>query len=179
MRGPEKLKDWMQRKAILSTWELAKELEVRMKPDFPSGFKKGDKIHQSDISEAMNAVSAFKFKKVTSAIVKYFSLPEGYFGDFSNADKSEALSEVQEERDQYLQKSIDLSDKLIEASAENLALQKENIALLKRCHEMERDCLRRDEIESENQALRTRVNELESENQRLRTRLDELEKRQG
>ena len=136
MTGPEKLRQWRE-EAVLSSWELEKELLKRMEPDFPNGFGKGERIFQSDIIEAEKGISGFKFKKVTTAISKYFGLPEDYFGKFVKANKHEHLSVVLEERSAFMAKSIELSDKLIKAGEENQKLRDELSRYRQRVHELE------------------------------------------
>ena len=138
MTGPEILNDWMRNKVVVSNRDLALELEKRMEPDFPHGFKYGDKIHPSDISDARNAVTAHKFQKVTKAITKYFNLPDDYFGEFKKQGESESLSIVQEERSKYLSKNLKLMEELLEANREIQRLKDDKIALLERVRELER-----------------------------------------
>lgn len=140
MTGPEKLRAWRKNQAF-SHRDLSSALVEKMQKDFPDGFGKGDKIHPSDISEAENAESPFKYKKVTDAVIRYFELPENFFGPFANLAPEEPEPISPEQRDDYRVRIIQLMDEIIQANQEAQVLRDEKFKILKKNMDLEKRIL--------------------------------------
>jgi len=138
MSAHQKLKQWREDDIGMSTYELADILEEKMKPDFPDGFKRGEKIFQSDIVLAEKGNSRKRFEKVAEAIYKYMDIPAGYFGKFVAAQHPDEIASIAEGRnDEFRQQTIDLHIRLLDAHETINRLNMEKVELLQRNFELQ------------------------------------------
>lgn len=149
MKAHQKLKQWRENDIGMSTYELADFLEKKMAPDFPNGFKRGEKVFQSDIVLAEKGNSRKRFEKVTAVIYKYLDVPEAHFGRFVAAQPDEAASMAEGQNDEYRRQTIDLQTRLLDAHELINRLNTEKVELLQRNFE----------LQTENMELKRRIEE--------------------
>lgn len=126
-----KLKSWREQMGF-STYDLAEKLEEKMSPDFPKGFKRGEKIFQSDVVLAEKGQSRKRFEKVVNAIYKYMDVEPGHFGKFVPAPKSDEPLSEEGTNDEYRKQTLELHRRLLEAHESINRLNMEKIELLQR-----------------------------------------------
>lgn len=127
-----KLKLWRENEMGLSTYDLADTLEKKMQPDFPKGFKRGEKIFQSDVVLAEKGQSRKRFEKVVNAIYKYMNVEPGYFGKFVPAPKSDEPLSEEGANNEYRKQTLELHKRLLEAHEAINRLNVEKIELLQK-----------------------------------------------
>ena len=125
----------------LSTHDLAALLEEKMSPHFPKGFKRGEKVFQSDIVLAEKGESRKRFEKVTEAIYKYLDVPQGHFGKFISIHAEETPSMAEARSEEYSRHSMDLQTRLMDAYETINQLNLEKVELLKKNFELEKEVL--------------------------------------
>lgn len=122
----------------MSHRELSDLIAQKMEQASPEVKGEDAKIHPSDISQAENAESAYKFQKVAKAITKYFSLPEQFFGEFSQLPATSDRSDNKE-------KILDLMQQLLDANKKYQAAMDEKYVLLVKILDLEKKVLELEE----------------------------------
>lgn len=141
MKAHQKLKNWRENDMGMSTHDLANLLEEKMKPDFPNGFKRGEKIFQSDIVLAEKGDSRKRFEKVSEAIYKYLDIQDGFFGKFVAVHPDDVFSVADMRTEEYRKQSMELQTRLLDAHEAINQLNLEKIELLKRNFELQTEVM--------------------------------------